>query len=273
MFKSKIENFLIGTDFEMFGKDINGIRSLVPFIEGTKTNPLSIGNGCHQQLDNILYEANTPPVNNRKDFLDYIKYCIDSGNKLLKDFALKLYASSSEVIDPLQLNSKSARTFGCEPSQCAYEDDFEVNRNTSLRTAGFHIHIGFKSGVDTLDEIKRLMVIMDSNISLPGIFIDPDRVRRRMYGRAGEFRVADRGEYTVVEYRAIGSFFLRNPQLIGWVYDQTIQSIKDFNAGVDFTPDERLMIQQAINNYDTKLVQDTFNITFVNGQPKINQNV
>ncbi len=268
---AKIENFLIGSDFELFGEDIDTgqVKSLVPYIEGTKEEPLSIGRDCFKQLDNILYEANIPPVTNREEFIDYITYCINQGNNILNLEGLKLRASSSETLTDSELSSIQARTFGCAPSFYAYDDDVMIDRNTNLRTAGFHIHIGTKSGIESIEDVQRLMQIMDYNIGLPGITIDPDRVRRQMYGRAGEYRIAERGEYTVVEYRAIGSFFLKNKNLISWIYDQTIKSINDYNDGMDFSEQEKQEMQRAINEYDTSFVNDNFLIEFKKGIPQV----
>lgn len=247
-----INNFLIGTDYEYFVKNNQGdVASAIGFIGGTKKEPLSIGEGCFRQSDNILAEANHPPVNSLKDWLYYFGYAKEKMQEVLTPHELNLYVSTSEYIQDKYLSDKKAREFGCEPSFCAYPNDINCNIDpmSNLRTAGLHVHIGTKEGdVESEEELCRLMKIMDMNLGAPSVLLDPDRIRRKMYGLAGEYRFADRGDWQVFEYRSLGSFFLHSEELLQFVYEQTIKSIEDFNNGVN--PSDEL--QEAINNYNVE---------------------
>lgn len=245
-----ITNFLIGTDFEFFVKNEAGrIASAIGKIGGTKQAPLSIGNDCDRQEDNVLAEFNIPPVNSneRQRWLNYFQYVKRVGQKILNPHGLTLYASTSEIVDEEFLLNPIARRFGCEASYSAYSSTprVDLNADNPLRTAGFHIHIGFKEDMEGYD-YERLMRVMDYFIGIPSVVIDPDRVRRQRYGQAGEYRFAIRGDYNVIEYRSLGSFFLKSEELIGWVFDQTVAAVKAFNEGLDPSLD----LQHIINNYD-----------------------
>lgn len=245
-----IGEFLIGTDYEYFVKNEEGeIASAIGYIGGSKKQPLSIGQGCFRQSDNILAEFNQPPTADINEWLDYFRFTKEKGSEILNPQGLELYVSTSEYIDPKFLQHPIARTFGCEVSYSAYEYKPELDLNptsNNLRTAGLHVHIGFLDDLESKDDYERLMRIMDYNLGVPSIVIDPDRVRRQRYGIAGEYRFAVRGEYNVIEYRSLGSYFLGSEELLKFVFEQTVKSVKDFNEG--FNPDYN--IQFVINNYN-----------------------
>ena len=65
--------YLIGTDFEFGIKDVNGTPiSIVGKLGGTKDEPLSIGNGCARQEDNVFAECTIPPT---KDLEEFVAFC------------------------------------------------------------------------------------------------------------------------------------------------------------------------------------------------------
>ena len=243
-----ITKFLIGTDYEYFVKNEEGqVASAIGYIGGTKKRPLSIGNNCFRQSDNILAEFNQPPVDNLKEWLDYFKYTHEKGSEVLAEHGLQLYTSTSEYIDPQFLRNPAARHFGCEISYCAYPNRPEADMNPTnlLRTAGLHVHIGFK---EEDEDLERLMRIMDYNLGVPSVIIDPDKVRRQRYGVAGEFRFTKRGDWNVVEYRSLGAYFLSSEELLTFVWEQTIKSVADYNNGFNPSMDISYIINEYIED-------------------------
>jgi len=262
---SKIKDFLIGTDYEYFVKDnaSGDIISAEGYVFGTKEEPMKLGNDCHQQLDCVLYEINQPPVDNMKDWLDYFAYTKRLANVELAKNNLQLAALSSVFMKDEYLRTEQANIFGCQPSECAYTNRPVCEKGKDgLRTAGFHIHIGVKNddSFETLEDVNRLMQIMDYVLGLPSVLIDPDRVRRSMYGTAGEFRFHVRGDYMVPEYRALGGYFL-NEHLLEFVWKQTKKAIKYYNEGLEFTKDEQNNLQRAIDTYDEEVAHQILSAT------------
>ena len=247
---NKINKALFGTDYEYFVVNEKGdVASAIGYIGGSKQEPLSIGEGCFRQSDNILAEANHPPVDNLEDWLYYFKYSHKQMSKILAPHGLTLFASTAQMIKDEYLEAKGARTFGCQPSFCAYPTTPKIKRDpkSNLRTAGVHVHVGIQDkGISNIDDLNRFMRIMDQNLGAPSVLLDPDRVRRQMYGQAGEFRYAKRGEWMVFEYRSLGSFLLSKEEYLTFIYTQTEKSIQDYNNGVD----PPMELQVAINNYD-----------------------
>ena len=247
---AKINDFMIGTDYEYFVINEEGdVASAVGFIGGTKKEPLDLGEGCFRQSDNILAEANNPPVTSLDQWLYYFDYTHKKMSEILNPYGLELYVSTSEQIEKKYLRSRIARTFGCEASYCAYPNKPFANLNPSgtLRTAGLHIHVGFKpEDLESVKDIERFMRIMDVNLGAPSVLIDPDNIRRTMYGMAGEYRFTQRGEFMVIEYRSLGSYFLGSKELLAFTYNQTLKSIEDFNNGHN----GYMELQEAINDYD-----------------------
>jgi hypothetical protein len=262
----QIKNPTFGSDFEMPLFLDNMPKSIVGLLGGTKEEPISIGNGCFKQEDNVNAEFNIPPVDNIEDFVSYIDYCINYANAELHPYHLE--ALSALEYPQEELNSRQAKTFGCSSSYNAYTMDImpspNAKKNPALRSAGFHIHVGFKFNAHKdnleLDDLGRFIRLMDKNIGLYTLEVDPDRIRRNLYGKAGDFRYKSidkgEGEYIViVEYRSIGSYLLNNEKYIREVFNRTLQSIEDFNNGLDGDKAN----EEIINNYQVDKIKTTTN--------------
>lgn len=231
-------NPTIGSDFEIavFNKRHNAYISGIDLIGGDKNNPISIGEGCSKQEDNVAAEFCIPPVTNLADFQKYIGYCLQVGNNILKDIDadLELRVVSSAVYDEFQLLHPKAMEFGCDPSFSIYTKDVnhpKAENAGNLRTFGFHIHLGWEN-INDADLEDDVIFLMDLFLGVPSIILDPDKDRRRVYGAAGDFRYKSYG----VEYRTLGSNMMRTPELIEFVFNQTLKVIEVIN-------------NQEINNY------------------------
>lgn len=117
--------------------------------------------------------------------------------------------------DKLPMTSK---LLGCMPSLNAYKvAPIRVNPNTyRKRSAAGHIHLGLsplilENGKDVL-----LVKLLDAILGNTCVMIDRDpqaAVRRRNYGRAGEYRRPKHG----LEYRTLSNFWLRDYKLFSFV--------------------------------------------------------
>jgi hypothetical protein len=142
----KLEEITIGSDLEMFITDHDdNLQSAIGVFGGTKKEPKYIGELCHIQEDNILVEANIPPVDNFEDFYKYISYIKSYINENHSEYKLKY--SSSEIAPMNLLFNEKAREFGCEPVLIVdydnnndiipdndFEESIEIKRQSNKRT-------------------------------------------------------------------------------------------------------------------------------------------
>lgn len=142
----KLEKITIGSDLEMFITDHDdNLQSAIGVFGGTKKEPKYIGELCYIQEDNILVEANIPPVDNFEDFYKYISYIKSYINENHSEYKLKY--SSSEIAPLNLLLNEKAREFGCEPVLIVdynkngdvipdneFDEGIEIKRQSSKRT-------------------------------------------------------------------------------------------------------------------------------------------
>lgn len=98
----KIKNWLIGSDIEWFIKNEKGeVVSAEGLIKGTKSEPFCFNpanKGFSTSLDNVLYEGNIPPTNNKQEFIDNIDYLKNYMNSSLPN-GYSIYESACENLD------------------------------------------------------------------------------------------------------------------------------------------------------------------------------
>lgn len=86
-----------------------------------------------------------------------------------------------------------------------------------------HIHIGYS---DPIAPINILIVkFCDLFLGVPSVLIEPKNERRQVYGSAGSFRHCRYG----VEVRTLSGYFLKNDELLRWVFNNTLLAIKEAN--------------------------------------------
>lgn len=239
--------FTIGCDPEVFvaNKSSGEICSAINTIGGTKEAPMPVKLGAVQE-DNVLAEFNIVPAKNAIDFAGNIIAVMRELKQLLKSKNLEPRIIASHVFDPKVLEDPRAWIFGCDPDFNAWASGLENHRpnavNKFLRTAGGHIHAGWKH----ITEEQQLNVIrwMDLFIGVPSIILDGDLLRRELYGKAGAFRPKPYG----VEYRVVSNFWISKPAYIRWVFTQTEKAVS-LRDNMDVLHDAELIIR-AINNND-----------------------
>lgn len=246
----KIQNHLIGSDPEAFIVNGDGhIVSSINLIPGDKADPFPIGKDCFIQHDNILAEWCVPPTVDPAEFSTHIAHCIEWTEDILPE-GHKIKFISSFHIDPDQLLDPGAKEFGCEPDHNSWnngEPNERPNCDTNLRTAGGHIHIGYDNPSEDLN--MEIIRVLDLFLAVPALFIDRDNLRRQLYGKAGSFRHKKYG----VEYRSLSNFWVNDPSLVSWIFDQILIAIDFINCGGTITENNALLIQLAVNNGDIEI--------------------
>ncbi len=259
---SKLKNITIGSDPELFivntttDKVVSSI-GLIPGQKGDAYHPENMPSGFGLQIDNILAEYNIPPVDNEDDFVnnmltmkEWIRDFVKS-----KDSKLDILCQGSAFIDEDQLQSDEAKMFGCEPDFNAWleaENPTPEGAATNLRTTGCHIHVGY----DDHNLTTSLLIIktLDLFLGVPSILMDNDNERRKLYGKAGCFRMTAYG----CEYRTLSGYFITSEETLRWVYRQTMKAIAFINEGK--TPQADMdAIMECINTNNTDLAKKLIN--------------
>lgn len=107
----------------------------------------------------------------------------------------------------------------------------------------FHIHVGYpKQNYETSVNIVKWM---DVFLGVPSILLDEDTERRKLYGRAGAFRLQPWG----VEYRVLSSYMMSTEHLIRYVYKQTMAAVSQADIINEKMFEEA---RDIINSNDTK---------------------
>lgn len=251
----KLDNLTIGTDLELFlkNRETGELESAIGLFGGTKKEPKYIGNLCYIQEDNILVEANIPPVTSFDEFFKYISY--------IKHYItenhpnLELHYSSSEMATPFLLLEPKAREFGCEPvlivdyneeGDVVPDNDFEESilekQNSNIRVGGFHIHFGYDNNSPEIS--REIVKLFEKNVTLKLMNEEYDPYnRRQFYGKAGEYRLKPYG----LECRSLGSSLLKDEISLKKVWDCIQDTVTQFNQGERVGKQEFKIIKELIN--------------------------
>lgn len=229
-------------------------------------------------IDGVQAELNPRPNTCRANLANEIAACFRMLKKRLdaEGKGVKCDFSPAIVIDPAELKKldEANQKFGCTPSLNAHGDtsvNFEkIDPLTNMnRSAGGHIHIGAQAHPQILKKVKEapheLVNMLDIIVGNTCVLIDRDPSnieRRKMYGRAGEYRLPAHG----LEYRTLSNFWLRHYNLMSMVFglvrlavelscDQTNGKVfyETFMQAVDIKE-----VQQAINENDFDLAYKNF---------------
>lgn len=184
---------------------------------------------------------------------------------------VKFYQSVEIPKDYFDTLPQESRQLGCMPSKNLYRPrELDVDPLTyRLRSAGGHLHLGQLPFEITEDLAKRLVRIMDVVVGNTCVLIDRDpgnAVRRKVYGRAGEYRLPKWG----LEYRTLSNFWLHAYPLQSLVYALARQAVSMvFTTEVQkeqrpepWNPEEELLslvnmkdVVKAINTNDLGLAK------------------
>jgi len=217
----KSKRFTIGTDPEFFLRDKNTGKmvSAIPYVEGTKHEPVELPSGGTVQRDNVALEFATPPAKDTEDFVLKVRNALMDVAKALPPH-LKLETIPSADFDEKELKHPEACEFGCSPDFDAWK--LIVNPPPSarktFRSCGAHIHVGHVEGdgndflLEPLGKVYtiRLMDLFHGVISTILDNSEEAIERRKLYGKAGSHRPTEYG----VEYRALSNYWMKSPELV-----------------------------------------------------------
>jgi len=206
----------IGTDPEFFvSSEGKIITSQEAGVDGTKEEPFNIGDNILVQRDNVALELSLDPAKNSNEFAESIFAAM---KRVEEKYGINLVCTPSHVFEEKDIMFPEAYEFGCDPDFCAYTDDVNECPYTTdgLRSAGGHVHVGYTPEPDSEFNVT-LAKAMDLNLALPMILFDKDKMRRKLYGKAGAFRHKPYG----MEYRTLSNKWLESKEAMKWVFDNT----------------------------------------------------
>ncbi len=220
-----IYDFNVGADPEFLVYDPykEEYYPICGLLGGTKRKPKYVDNGCYIQEDNVMAEVNIPQSNNVDDLHNSLQYIISHINQYLYNKNnLILSKECAAYFHEKYLCSRQAMEAGCDPDFNAWTNKVnprpKVTEGT-IRTAGGHIHVDLTKYYK-IDRYKkrRLMSFvkcLDVTLGVPSILLDPDKMRKKLYGKAGAHRLKPYG----VEYRVLSNFWTFNKKTIEWVFE------------------------------------------------------
>lgn len=253
----KLNNITIGADPELFiiNEKTKKVVSAVGKIPGEKGNPYvgdDMPTGFGLETDNILAEFNIPPVTDEVSFVNNIEYMKQYIDKFVKniDPNYGILCAASKTVDKSQLQSSQAQLFGCDVDYNAYTEapnPKPEGSKTTLRSAGFHIHIGYDN--PNIDTSVLLVKYLDMYLGVPSVIYDKDKRRRSLYGKAGCFRLTSYG----VEYRVLSSAMMKDVDTLRFVWTQTEKAIRAISVNAQLA--DSCYVVKAINESDSVLAQ------------------
>ncbi len=260
-----LSNITIGADPELFifnnsTKTVVSSIGIIPGVKGEPWRDEKWPEGFGLETDNILAEFNIPPCKTKMEFVNNIVFMKDYIRNYVKEFNSNydIRCRSSYIVPDDQLQSKEAKLFGCDTDYNVYTEEPNPKpegENTNLRSAGLHIHVGY----DNPDVETSLNAIryFDAYIGIPSVLIDRDTNRRKLYGKAGSFRLTPYG----FEWRCLSSLFMKTKVNLNYLWDRIMKAIDACNEGLDLPSANK--VQEAINNSDIILAQkliDKYNL-------------
>ncbi len=215
---------LIGADPELFVKKEGKFHSAHGLVPGSKTAPFPVPDGA-VQVDGMALEINPSPAKDKEQFVHNVESVLSSLREMLPheySFDKAVYAQFDET--HMKSQPKEALALGCEVDFNAYEETQNPPPVAPewVRTAGGHIHIGWAEDEDPMESSHFLSCCqitkqLDFFLGIPSVYLDRDRIRKGIYGRAGGFRPKPYG----MEYRVLSNFWLESKELMGFVFSQT----------------------------------------------------
>lgn len=225
MKKLRFHNITFGCDPEFFFRkdnEIVGAEKILP-----RSGLMTEEDTSKIIIDGVQAELNPGPTTCREVMARSIMYSFVAVRDVLKQHArTKIdFAQTIKLGDEdFEKLSDDSKKFGCMPSKNAYNGGMDgkitIDPTTHrYRSAGGHLHIGNGGSPfirKVLNDATRVIQMMDILVGNTCVLIDRDPgniERRKVYGRAGEFRIPPHG----VEYRTLSNFWLRSYQLMSLV--------------------------------------------------------
>lgn len=249
----------IGSDPEIFVTDKND--NVIPAFKflGPKSKPtIKVGNRYGIYWDGYQAEFETEVNICLAYHCDAVQRMLEALNNEAKKYSPDARLNIKSVIDiPMESLENEAEEhvqFGCMPSFNAYkEKSFITNgREVPFRMTGGHIHFGI--GKQTKKQANNIVKALDAISGIVGVSLFAsldDPRRRRLYGRAGEYRLPKHG----LEYRVLSNAWLCHPMIMHLTFDLARKAL---DVG-------RKDMLKYFWKYDEKKVRDIINSCDVKG--------
>ena len=180
--------------------------------------------------DGVLLEIEVIPASCRQILSWRIARLVAAANKIARKRGYKLSLKTGHEFNKEEFDSlpEDSKKLGCMPSKNAYADGLEIPLGVNgeeyrIRTTGGHIHIGIYDN-PMKDNIKRnvndFIKLLDLMLGNTMVLLDREefsKTRRKVYGRAGEYRTRTKNDYYIVEYRTLSNFWFRSYPLMSFV--------------------------------------------------------
>lgn len=228
-----ILNCTLGSDPEVFiqnqeGKII-GSEHVIGKRGLTKKNPYDEDDRV--VVDGVQAELHPSPSTCRQTLSNNIRSCFTVLKERMDKKGCSLSTSGVVKVDKKELEklSEEAQQLGCAPSLNTYDSHAKINvdpKKYLIRSAGGHIHLGvtdnisaWKAGHKSQEHPftpENAVPLLDLFVGNTCVLIDRDPAqaeRRKVYGRAGEYRLPKHG----LEYRTPSNFWIRHYTLMSLV--------------------------------------------------------
>lgn len=242
-------NILIGADPELFVKQEGIFRSAYGLINGDKHHPEPVPEGAIQ-IDGMALEFNVDPCANGDELVHRVRSVLDTLRERVKGYELSITPVAVFEKSHFDEQPEKARELGCDPDFNAWTgaENPRPDNTTTMRTAGGHVHVGWRSPKDIIDAEHTGMAYalvreLDFHLGLPSLVYDKESERRAMYGKAGACRIKNYG----VEYRSLSNKWISEDGLIRWVDRATRNAVAAVQSG-KFLVNTYGDIQEIINN-------------------------
>jgi hypothetical protein len=285
-----MQNYTItfGCDPEFFfskkGKVI-GSEKVLPedgMKSGEYQSHTGVGDGKGRiVIDGVQAELNPRPDTCRANLANEISSCFRELVKKMKELDVTADFSRAVNISDEEMASLSekSKTFGCSVSYNSNRGgkasvitvDPHVYR---VRAAGGHLHFGGGPNAGANDPIlkvlkqpQRTVPMLDVVLGNTCVLIDRDPAnaeRRKVYGKAGEFRKPKHG----LEYRTLSNFWLKDYKLMSFVTGlgrQAILLVANSAEGDEHSWESKIRaavdikdVERAINTNDVELARANF---------------
>lgn len=245
----RICNPTFGSDIEFFLQTRRGeLFPAIGIVGGTKKDPKPLGQGYFIQEDNVAVEFNIPVCKTPKEFVRAVVTGLEKCTEKLPPTLMATSLASAEF--PYEyLQNAQAREFGCEPDMSAWTRDFNPrprSDNELLRSAGGHVHIGWKN--PDMETRFELIKACDVFVGIPSLIEDGDKRRRQLYGKAGAMRIKPYG----VEHRLLSNYWMFDSNITANVIQRYQKAIDFINYGHVIAPEDAEEIVNAINSSNYK---------------------
>lgn len=217
-------------------------------------------------IDGVQAEFNVIPATCRQTFSANLIQCFIKAKESMGSGVTANFGQTVEITsEEMKSLSEKAQQFGCAPSKNAYSESKIAIKDASkymYRSAGGHIHLGKVSqSAEVFTRREDLVRMLDILVGNTCVLIDRDPgniERRKVYGRAGEYRLPKHG----LEYRTLSNFWLRSYQLTSFVlalsrFAVCVTANKEASDAILARVDMK-DIRRAINDNDFDLAYKNF---------------